>query len=73
MAVGRKLSDTLKPVADYGTDTPASQASNLNSEFLVLGAIYTVRKGFDLDFGAKWGLTKPEIDFTWLAGMVFRL
>lgn len=72
VAVGRKLGDTLKLVVDYGTDTPASQASSLNSEFLVLGAIYTVCKRFDLDFGAKWGLTKPEVDFTWLAGVAFR-
>lgn len=72
VAVGRKFGDTLKLVADYGTDTPASRVSSLDSEFLVLGAIYTVRKGFDLDFGAKWGLTKPEVDFTWLAGVVFR-
>lgn len=72
VAVGRKLGDKLKLVADYGTDTPTSQASSLNTEFLVLGAIYNLRKGFDLDFGAKWGLTKPETDFTWLAGVTFR-
>lgn len=24
------------------------------------------------DAGAKWGLTKPEVDFTWLAGVAFR-
>ncbi|MBI3570764.1 MAG: transporter [Gammaproteobacteria bacterium] len=71
-AVGRKVGDNLKLVADYGTDTPTSQASSLNAEFFILGAIYSVRKGFDLDFGAKWGLTKPEVDFTWLAGMTFR-
>lgn len=72
VAVGRKLGDTLKLVADYGTDTPTSQASSLNSEFLVLGAIYNVHKGLDLDVGAKWGLTKPEVDVTWLAGVTFR-
>ncbi len=72
VAVGRKIGDNLKLVADYGIDTPTSQASNLNTEFFILGAIYNVRKGFDLDFGAKWGLTKPEVDFTWLAGMAFR-
>lgn len=72
VAAGRKLGDKLKVVADYGTDTPTSQASSLNSEFLVLGAIYGVRKGFDLDVGAKWGLTKPEVDFTWLAGVSLR-
>ena len=71
-AVGRKVGDNLRLVADYGTDTPVSQASNLNTEFFILGAIYSVRKGLDFDFGAKWGLTKPEIDFTWLAGMAFR-
>lgn len=72
VAVGRKLGERLKLVADYGTDTPVSQASSLNSEFLVLGAIYSLRKALDLDVGAKWGLTKPEVDFTWLAGVVLR-
>ncbi len=71
-AAGRRIGDRLKLVADYGTDTPASQASSLNSEFLVLGAIYSVRKGLDLDFGAKWGLTPPETDFTWLGGISLR-
>lgn len=71
-AVGRKVGDNLRLVADYGTDTPTSQASSLNAEFFILGAIYNVRKGLDLDFGTKWGLAKPEVDFTWLAGMTFR-
>ncbi len=70
-AVGRKVGDNLRFVADYGTDTPTSQASSLNTEFFILGAIYSVRKGLDFDIGAKWGLTPPETDFTWLAGMVF--
>ncbi len=71
-AVGRKLGDKLKLVADVGTDTPTSQASSLNTEFFILGAVYSVRKGLDLDVGAKWGLTPPETDFTWLAGVTFR-
>ncbi|MBI3575178.1 MAG: transporter [Gammaproteobacteria bacterium] len=71
-AVGRKVGDNLRLVADYGADTPASRASSLNTEFFILGAIYSVRKGLDLDFGAKWGLTPPEADFTWLAGVTFR-
>lgn len=72
VAAVRKVGDNLKLVADYGTDTPTSQASSLNTEFLVLGAIYNLRKGLDLDVGAKWGLSRPEIDFTWLAGLAVR-
>lgn len=72
VAAVRKVGDKLKLVADVGTDTPTSQTSSLNTEFLVLGAIYNLRKGLDLDVGAKWGLTKPEVDFTWLAGVAFR-
>ena len=72
VAAGRKVSDKLKLAVDYGTDTPTSQASSLNTEFFILGAIYSVRKNLDLDFGAKWGLTPPEADFTWLAGVTFR-
>ena len=71
-AVGRKVGDNLRLVADYGTDTPTSRTSSLNTGFFILGAIYSVRKGLDFDFGAKWGLTKPEADFTWLAGVTFR-
>ncbi len=71
-AAGRKLGESLKLVADYGTDTPTSKASSLNTEFFILGAIYNLRKDLDLDFGAKWGLTPPETDFTWLGGITFR-
>ena len=52
-AVGRKVGDNLRLVADYGTDTPTSRASNLNTELFILGAIYSVRKRLDFDFGAK--------------------
>lgn len=72
VAAGCKLRENLKLVTDYGTDTPTSQTSNLNTEFLILGAIYNLRKNLDFDVGAKWGLTPPETDFTWLAGVTFR-
>ena len=72
VAVGRKLGENLKLVADYGTDTNTSKSTSLDPEFFILGAIYNLRKGLDLDFGAKWGLTKPEVDSTWLAGVAFR-
>lgn len=72
VAAGHKLGENLKLVADYGTDTPTNQASSLNTEFFILGAIWNLRKNLDLDFGAKWGLTPPETDFTWLGGVAFR-
>lgn len=72
VAAGRRLGANLKLVADYGTDTPTSQASSLNTEFFILGAVRSLRKGLDLDFGAKRGLTPPEADFTWLGGVTFR-
>ena len=72
VAVGRKLGENLKLVADYGTDTNTSKSTNLDPEFFILGAIYNVRKGLDIDFGAKWSLTPPEVDFTWLGGIAFR-
>ncbi len=72
VAAGRKLGENLKLVADYGTDTPTSKTSSLNTEFFILGAIYNVRKNLDVDLGAKWGLTPPETDFTWLGGVTFR-
>ncbi len=72
VAAGRRIGDKLKLVADYGADTPTSKTSSVNTEFFILGAIYNLRKNLDLDFGAKWGLTPPESDFTWLGGVTFR-
>jgi hypothetical protein len=72
VAAGRKLGEDLKLVADYGTDTPTSKTSSLNTEFFILGAVYNLRKNLDVDLGAKWGLTPSETDFTWLGGVTFR-
>ncbi len=72
VAAGRKLGENLKLVADYGIDSPTSKTTNLDTEFFVLGTIWNLRKNLDVDFGAKWGLTPPETDFTWLAGVTFR-
>lgn len=72
VAAGRRIGDTLKLVADYGSDSPTSKTTNLDSGFFILGAIWSLRKNLDLDLGAKWGLTSPEADITWLGGMIFR-
>ncbi len=72
VAAGRKLGEDLKLVADYGTDTPTSKTSSLNTEFFILGAVYNLRKNLDVDLGAKWGLTPSETDFAWLGGVTFR-
>lgn len=72
VAATRRFDDRLRLVADWGTDTPTSQASSLNTEFFILGFIYTARKNLDLDFGVKYGLTPPETDFTWLGGVTLR-
>jgi opacity protein-like surface antigen len=62
----------LKLVANVGIQRNADKSSNTDPAFLLGGLIYSVTENIDIDAGYKYGLTKPEVDRTVLAGMTFR-
>ncbi len=62
----------LKLVGDLGIETNTCSASNQDLAFIIGGIIYSVTEDFDIDLGVKGGLTKPEPDHTFLAGVTWR-
>jgi hypothetical protein len=62
----------LKLVADVGIERNPDDDAKDDPAFLIGGIIYSVNDNFDVDFGAKCGLTNSETDFSLLAGVTFR-
>jgi len=62
----------LKLVADVGIERNPDDDAKDDPAFLISGIIYSVNDNFDVDFGAKCGLTNSETDFSLLAGVTFR-
>jgi hypothetical protein len=64
--------ETLRLVANVGMERNPDKASETNPVFVVGGFIYSVTESFDIDLGVKAGLSRPEADFDFLAGMALR-
>lgn len=62
----------LNVVADIGMETNPDKSSSTHPAFILGGIIYSMSENFDVDFGVKSGLNKPEIDYSILAGITFR-
>lgn len=59
-------------VAALDTATNPDKSSDVWLAAITGGAIYSVNDSLDLDVGIKWGVTKPETDFTLLTGITFK-
>jgi hypothetical protein len=62
----------LKAVANIGMERNPDKTSNIDPAFILGGLIYSVSENFDIDFGIKGGLNKPETDYAILAGIAWR-
>lgn len=65
----------LKIVANIGTERNKrnkEKGKSTHPAFILGGLIYSITENFDIDFGVKFGLNKPETDRTLLAGMALR-
>lgn len=62
----------LKAVANIGMERNPDKTSYLDPAFILGGLIYSISKNFDIDFGIKGGLNKPETDYAILAGIAWR-
>lgn len=62
----------LKVVANIGVERNPDEASSTHPAFILGGLIYSLSENFDIDFGIKGGLNKPETDYSILAGIAWR-
>jgi hypothetical protein len=62
----------LKAVANVGIERNSEKESNRHPAFILGGVIYTLLENFDIDFGIKRGMNKPEADYAILAGIALR-
>lgn len=62
----------IKVVANIGAERNPDKSSNTHPAFILGGLIYSITDNFDIDFGIKGGLNKPETDLTFLVGIALR-
>jgi len=62
----------FKVVVNTGIQRNTDKGSHTAPAFLLGGVVYSITDDIDIDAGYKYGLTKPEVDNTVLAGMTFR-
>ena len=62
----------LRVVVNIGMERNPDKTSNIDPAFILGGLIYSISKNFDIDFGIKGGLNKPETDYAILAGIAWR-
>ncbi|MDP3259340.1 MAG: transporter [Thermodesulfovibrionales bacterium] len=67
-----ELVKDLKAVANIGMERNPDKSSNIDPAFILGGLIYSISKNFDVDFGIRGGLNKPETDYAILAGIAWR-
>lgn len=62
----------MKVVGNIGIQRHTDRNINIDPAFILGGLIYSLSENFDIDFGVKGGLTKPETDYSVLAGITWR-
>lgn len=67
-----ELVKELKAVVNVGAETNPTAGSGTHPAFALGGLVYGLSEKISLDAGVKFGLTKPEADVTWLAGVTVK-
>jgi hypothetical protein len=62
----------LKVVGNIGVQSDLDRNLNVPAAFILGGLIYSISEKLDVDFGVKGGITKPETDYSILAGITYR-
>ncbi len=73
LASQRDIVKGLKAVANIGIERNPDKTSSSAPAFLLGGLIYSITEDIDIDAGVKYGLTRPETDISYLAGLTWRL
>jgi hypothetical protein len=63
---------SLKLLANTGIQRNNAKGSDTPAAFILGGLIYSITDNFDIDAGYKHGLTNPEMDNAFLAGITLR-
>jgi hypothetical protein len=63
---------SLKLSGNIGIERNRNVDLETPNAFILGGVIYSLSENFDIDFGVKGGLTKPEEDYTILVGITWR-
>jgi hypothetical protein len=66
------IAKNLKLVGNAGIETNPVKGADKDPAFVLCGIIYSLSENLDIDCGVKYGLTKPETNWSFLAGLAFR-
>jgi hypothetical protein len=69
---GTEVVKSLKLAGDIGVETNPDKSSNTPPAYVLGGLIYSVSENFDVGFGIKGGLTRPETDIAVRGGITGR-
>lgn len=73
LAVEKGIIKNLTGVANIGVESSNDRDSHDHAAFILGGLIYNISKHVSVDFGIKGGITSPEPDVAYLAGMTWSL
>lgn len=72
LATTAEVVKDLKVVGNIGIETNTDRNATVHPAFILGGLVYSLSENFDIDFGLKGGLDKPETDYSVLAGITWR-
>ncbi len=72
LAGAYEIKKSLKACADIGIETNRDRTSEIEPRYMLGGIIYEMREDFELSFGVKAGLNRPETDWALLPGVTSR-
>lgn len=72
LATAAEIENGLKIVVNIGIESDADRSSHNHPAFVLAGLIYALSESFEIDCGIKGGITKPESDYSVLAGITYR-
>ena len=64
-----KVCNWLTAVANIGAERNSDKLSDTPAAFIIGGFVFPVTENLTFDLGVKGGITEPEDDITWLAGV----
>ena len=73
LAAEKGIVRNLTAVANIGMERNPDRESDTPAAFILGGLIYNISKHVSVDFGIKGGITSPEPDVAYLAGMTWSL